>query len=262
MGLMTQKKITAPLVKNNLETRFIGQNLFCYDSISSTMDGAREHALKHAPEGTAVFAEQQTQGRGRLKREWLTRPGNIAVSIILYPPKSYLNSLIMLSSLAVKQSIEATTGLSCRLKWPNDVLINGKKVCGILIETKTQINRMEYAIIGIGINVNLSIAAHPEIQNTATSLVDELKQPVDRIIFLRRLFREMEELYTASLEGETLFPRWRAALATLGQPVRARHGDDVYEGTAEDVQTDGSLLLRLADGQRLRFTVGDVTLRA
>jgi len=259
---MTQDKISATLVKNGLTTQFIGQNLLCRDTITSTMDGARELALKHAPEGAAVFAETQTAGRGRLKRLWLTQPGNIAVSIILYPPKNYLPSLIMLSSLAVKQSLEAFTGLKCRLKWPNDVLINGKKVCGILIETKTQIDKADYAIIGIGINVNLSVADYPEIQATGTSLVEELKQPVDRVLLLQRLFCEMEDLYLTSLTGKTLFPRWREALATLGQPVRARSGDEVYEGIAEGVQEDGSLLLRLADGQLMRFTVGDVTLRA
>ncbi len=258
---MPEEIISPDTITNNLPTRFIGRNFFSYDSITSTMDGARNEALKHAPEGTAVFAEVQTRGRGRLKREWLTPRGNIAVSIILYPPKVYLNSLIMLSSLAVKQSIEAVTGLKCQLKWPNDVLLNGKKVSGILIETKILPDKVDYVVIGIGINVNLSASEHPGIQAIATSLADELGAPVSRIGLLRRLFIEMENLYTTSLKGSSIFPQWRDNLVTLGKQVRARNGDEIYEGVAEAVNEDGSLMLRQTDGKLFRFTVGDVTLR-
>jgi len=258
---MPEETITADSISKNLPTRFIGRKFLCFDAITSTMDVAREEATKHAPEGTAIFAEIQTKGRGRLKREWLTTQGNIAVSIILYPPKPYLNSLIMLSSLAVKQSIEAVTGINCQLKWPNDVLIKGKKVAGILIETKVQQDKVDYVVVGIGINVNLVVAKHPEIQMTATCLAHEFGTCVSRVALLRQLFVEIETLYTASLKGDSLFPRWRDNLVTLGKPVQTRNGDEAFEGIAESVQEDGSLMLRQADGKLIRFTVGDVTLR-
>ncbi|MDD5190331.1 MAG: biotin--[acetyl-CoA-carboxylase] ligase [Dehalococcoidales bacterium] len=258
---MSEKHISQEQVTGGLPTSYMGRRFLHHAITTSTMDGARQEALNNCAEGTAVFAEQQTKGRGRLKREWLTPPGNIAVSIILYPPKSYLPNLIMLSSLSVKKAIEAVTGLACQLKWPNDVLIKGKKVCGILIETKTQIDKVDYAIIGIGINCNLHIEKHAAIQGIATSLMDELHQPVDRTALLRQLFIEMENLYTVGLKGAAIFPEWRDSLCTLGQPVSARNGDEVFEGIAEAVQEDGSLMIRMKDGDLMRFTFGDVTLR-
>ncbi len=197
------------------------------------MDIARREALKKAPEGTAILAERQTAGRGRLKRPWLTPEGNIAVSVILHPPKAYLPQLIMLSSLAVSNSIKKTTGLKCRLKWPNDVLIGGKKVCGILIETKTKINSVDYAIIGMGINVNMQLVDHAEIGAVGTSLADELGKPLSREKLLKQLFEEMEKLYSMSLAGESLFPRWRDNLITLGKQVKARSGDDIFNFLVE-----------------------------
>jgi len=259
--LMPEEQITSDSISNKLPTRFVGRRSLCFNAVTSTMDIARQEALKQAPEGTAIFAEVQTKGRGRLKREWLTPQGNIAVSIILYPPKSYLNSLIMLSSLSVKQTIEAVTGLKCQLKWPNDILIGGRKVAGILIETKILQDKVDYVVIGIGINVNLILAKHPEIQKIATCLMDEVGAPVSRLALLHQLFFEMEILYTSSLKGASLYPQWRDNLVTLGKPVRARNGDEVFEGVAESVKEDGSLMLRQAGGKLLRFTVGDVTLR-
>lgn len=258
---MPAESLDPAFVTGGLTTRFIGQNFLYYPTVTSTMDVARSEARYHAPEGTAIFAEQQTSGHGRLKRAWLTPEGNIAVSIILYPPRKLLDSLIMLSSLAVKDSIEATTQLECQLKWPNDVLIKGKKVCGILIETSIQVDSVDYVIIGTGINVNLELSNHPEIQSIATSLATELGKPVSRVDLLRRFFVETERLYLALLDGNSLFARWRDSLITLGKPVRARSGDDVFEGIAESVAENGNLLLRQPDGRLLRFSVGDVTLR-
>jgi len=249
------------LISEHLDTRFIGQRLLYFPSIVSTMDIARQEALKKAAEGTAVLTDRQTAGRGRLKRRWLTPEGNIALSVILYPPRTYLPSLIMLSSLAVKDAIKKVTGIECQLKWPNDVLIEGKKVSGILIETKTQIDRVDYAIIGIGINVNMQPSDYSEIQSIATSLADATGQPVSRENLVRQLFVEMEKLYSGSLAGDSLFSRWRDSLITLGKRVQARHEDEVFEGIAEDVEETGCLLLRPSNGNFLRLTIGDVTLR-
>jgi len=225
------------------------------------MDVARQEAIKQVPEGTAVIAERQTAGRGRLKRTWFTTEGNIAVSIIIYPPKEYLQSLIMLASLAVLNSIRTLTGIECHLKWPNDVLIGEKKVCGILIETKTQIDRLEYAILGIGINVNMKPAEHPELISLATSLSVETDKPISRTRLLRLLFTELERLYLGMLSGKSLYSDWSSNLNTIGKAVRVQSGETVLEGTAESVKEDGSLILRLADNSVKRITIGDVTLR-
>lgn len=232
-----------------------------YAELPSTMDAAREQARLKTPEGTAVIAEVQTAGRGRLKRAWQTPHGNIAVSIILYPPRECLPSLIMLSSLAVLHAVRDTTGLTCQLKWPNDVLINGKKVCGILIETRVSASRVEYAILGIGINVNMALKDHPALRPIATSLADETGKFISRVALLRQLFAQLESLYGDMCAGKSLYAEWRDNLLTLGKQVSITHGDETQEGVAESVMEDGCLLLRRANGELTKITIGDVSLR-
>jgi BirA family biotin operon repressor/biotin-[acetyl-CoA-carboxylase] ligase len=249
------------LITKGLNTRFIGQNVLYYPVTTSTNDIARQQALAKCPEGTAVIADRQTSGRGRLKREWVTPQGNIAVSVVLYPARKELPFLTMLAALAVQYAIRKTTGLKCQLKWPNDVLINGKKVCGILLESRAAANSVDYAIIGIGINVNMKLADYPEISAIATSLADETGEEVSRAATLQNLFVEMEKLYLRLQAGESILAEWRENLVTLGKQIHVRAGDDVFEGIAEAVAEDGSLLLRCADGRSMTFTAGDVTLK-
>jgi len=225
------------------------------------MEIAKREAQQGATEGTVVIADEQTAGKGRLKRVWLSPKGNIALSIILHPSVAHLPSLIMLASLAVIHSIEAVTGLKSQIKWPNDVLINGRKVCGILIESEVQGNIVNYVIIGIGINVNLRRADFPEIQLTATSLSDEMQRDVSRLSLIRHLLVDMERLYLALRAGESIYEEWRDNLVTLGRRVRVESGKTTYEGIAESVAKDGSLLLRHADGSLTKIVTGDATLR-
>ena len=249
------------LITMGFTTDFIGQNVLYYSSVTSTNDIGREQALKKVPEGTVVIADRQMAGRGRLKRAWISPQGNIAVTIVLYPSRKNLPCLTMLASLAALRSIETTTKLKCRLKWPNDVLINNKKVCGILLESRAGSDRVDYAIIGIGVNVNMKLAEYPEITAIATSLADETGKEVSRLVLLRNLFVETEKLYLRLQSGESLLAEWRDNLETLGKKVHVHSGDDVFEGIAESVADDGSLLLRCDDGSLLKFMAGDVSLR-
>ncbi|TET66643.1 MAG: biotin--[acetyl-CoA-carboxylase] ligase, partial [Dehalococcoidia bacterium] len=169
--------------------------------------------------------------------------------------------LIMLASLAVVRSIEAVTGLKAQVKWPNDVLINGKKVCGILIESDLRGNDVTYAVIGIGINVNFRLSHFPEILPIATSLADELGKEVSRLDLIRCLLVETERLYSTLPDGESIYQAWRDRLVTLGRQVRVKSGKTVLEGIAESVTRDGSLLLRHANGSSTQIVAGDVTLR-
>ena len=132
---MYEENLNPTSITKGLTTHFIGQNVLYYPSVTSTNDIARQQALLKAPEGTAVIADRQTTGRGRLKREWVSPQGNIAVTVVLYPARTNLAYLTMLAALAVLYTIEKATGLHCQLKWPNDVLINNKKVCGILLQS-------------------------------------------------------------------------------------------------------------------------------
>jgi len=248
-------------ITNNLETRFVGQRVIYYPSLASTMEVAKQEALKGAAEGTVIIADEQTAGKGRIKRVWLSPKGSIALSVILYPSVAYLPSLIMLASLAVIHSIEAVTGLKSQVKWPNDVLINGKKVCGVLIESNVRGDIVDYAIIGIGVNVNLRLYDFPEIQPTATSLSDELGRDVSRLDVIRCLLVEIERLYLALPAGGSIYEEWRDSLVTLGRRVQVKSGETIYEGIAESVARDGSLLLRHSDGSLSKIIAGDVTLR-
>ena len=248
-------------ISKGLKTRFVGQRVIHYPSLTSTMEVAKREAQQGAAEGTVVIADEQTAGKGRLERVWLSPRGNIAMSIILYPSLSYLPSLIMLASLAVVRSIEAATGLKSQIKWPNDVLINGRKVCGILIESDVQGNTVNYSIIGIGINVNIRLADFPEILPIATSLSHELGRDVSRLSVIRYLLVEIEKLYLTLSTGGSVYQEWRDSLVTVGRRVRVTTGQAIYEGVAESVAADGSLLLRGSDGSLTKIVAGDVTLR-
>jgi BirA family transcriptional regulator, biotin operon repressor / biotin---[acetyl-CoA-carboxylase] ligase len=258
---MPEEILNSSAIMAGLTTRFIGQNILYYPVTTSTNDIARQQALARCPEGTAVIAERQTSGRGRLKREWVTPQGNIAVSVVLYPARKDLPFLTMLAALAVQYCIRKTTGLKCELKWPNDVLINGKKVCGILLESRAAANTVDYAIIGIGINVNMKLADYPEISAIATSLADKTGNEVSRTALLQNLFSEMEKLYLRLRAGESILAEWRENLVTMGKQIHVRAGDDIFEGIAESVAEDGSLMLRCADGRLMQFMAGDVTLK-
>jgi len=258
---MIENSLLPAAVTDNLETRFIGQKVIYYPSLTSTMDVARREAQQGAAEGTVVLAEEQTAGRGRIKRAWLSPRGSIALSIILYPTPAYLSSLIMVASLAVVHCVKKVTGLKSQIKWPNDVLINQQKVCGILIESDVRGNIVDFAIIGIGINVNLRLSDFPEISPAATSLSHELGKEVSRLDMIRCLLVEMERLYLALPSGQSVYQEWRDNLVTLGKKVRVRSGEATYTGIAESVASDGSLLLRQSDGSLAKIVAGDVTLR-
>lgn len=257
---MSEDSLSSSVITANLATRFIGQRVIYYPKLTSTMEAAKRQAQLGAAEGTVVIAGEQTAGRGRKGRIWLSPPGNIALSIILYPSLATLPSLIMLASLAVIHSIEAVTGLKAQLSWPNDVLINGKKVCGILIESDVWGDRVVYALVGIGINVNLNISHFPQIAALATSLSNELGKTIPLLTLIQRLLVEVERLYLTLPAGESIYREWRDSLVTLGKKVWVNSGDTRYQGIAESVTRDGNLLLRCQDGNLIRIVAGDVTL--
>ena len=258
---MVENNLSPASITSNLGTHFVGQRVIYYPSLTSTMEVARQEAQLGAGEGTVVIADEQTAGRGRMKRVWLSPKGSIALSIILHPSVANLPSLIMLSSLAVVRSIEAVTGLRPQVKWPNDVLVNDRKVCGILIESSMRGNIVDYAIMGIGLNVNLRLSDFPEIQSMATSLSAELGRDVSRLRLIRWLLVEVEGLYLALQAGGSIYEEWRDRLVTLGRRVRVKSGETVYEGIAESVAKDGSLLLRHSSGDLSKIVAGDATLR-
>jgi BirA family biotin operon repressor/biotin-[acetyl-CoA-carboxylase] ligase len=258
---MTTDDLSAQSITRGLGTRFIGQRTIYYRRLKSTIDVAQRAARQGAAEGTVIIAGEQTGGRGRRGRSWLSPRGSIALSIILYPDVAHLPSLIMLASLAVVNSIKAVTGLESGIKWPNDVLINGRKVCGILIESDVRGDKVDYSIVSPGINVNVRLTDYPEITATATSLAVEIGRDVSRRDIVRHLLVEVERLYLTLQAGGSVFEAWRGNLVMLGKDVRVTEGENLYQGIAESVARDGSLLLRQSDGKQLKVVAGDVSLR-
>jgi BirA family transcriptional regulator, biotin operon repressor / biotin---[acetyl-CoA-carboxylase] ligase len=249
-------------LRTQLNTHFVGRNLIYLPQVTSTNDVALEAAASGAPEGTVVLAGCQTTGRGRLKRAWLSPRGNIAFSLVLHPPLKRLPYMIMVASLGVANAIESTIRAPAGIKWPNDVFIRGKKVCGILIENQIR-DRSVRSVIGIGINVRMDMAALPEIAATATSLEGEAGRPISETDLLAAIFYEIERLYLVlNVLPDTVFQAWRKRLVMLGKPVRVISGVVITTGIAEDVNLDGSLCLRLPDGSLEVIVSGDVSLRA
>lgn len=253
-------RLTTPV--EYLKTRFVGHRTLYYPVVSSTQDAAKQAAKDGAREGTIAIADHQTAGRGRLGRKWLSSPDNsIMVSIVLHPDMEQLHQLNMVAALAVAQSIEKLTGLKATLKWPNDVLIEGKKVSGALVESDVQGEQVGSAIVGIGLNVNLDTSSLTDISATATSLKEMLGKEVSRPQMLEGLLCEFEEVYQALRHGQPVRKEWQARLETLGKHIVVRRADDMLEGCAESVDNDGNLLVRCADGQVITVTAGDVTLK-
>lgn len=248
-------------LESTLGNRFVGRNLLYFPGVTSTMDIARQEARRGAPEGTVVIAGEQTLGRGRSHRTWLTPPDNIALSVVLYPEVSWLPYLVMIASLSVVRCIESITGLTAGIKWPNDILIDGKKISGILIENEISRDKKVPAVVGIGINVDLGEAVIEGSALPATSLETEAGKAIDKVALVISLLTELERLYLQLPEYHTIFKEWQSRLVTLGKRVVVTDGDKVMEGIAESVDEAGAILLVLDDGSVTRIIGGDVTLR-
>lgn len=249
-------------VEEALTTEFVGRRILYYTSTSSTMDIARAEADADAIEGTLVLAEEQTTGRGRFGRTWVSPAGkNIYATIIVRPTVARLRQLGMVVPLAVSLAIEETVRLQPQIKWPNDVLLSGRKVCGILIETEFSGADPKYALLGPGINVNFEIDAASEISSIATSIKQELNAEADREAILAAFLNHLEALYTAP-DPRAIHEAWKSRLETLGRDITVTFRDEVFRGLAEDVDDAGNLMLRLADGSVRTFEAGEVSLRA
>ena len=250
---------------DNLATKWLGHPYHYWQTIGSTMEAARELAEGGVGEGTIAIADEQTAGRGRLDRTWWAAQGtSLLFTLVLHPRLAPRRAqrLTMICSLAVCDAIEAVTGLAARVKWPNDVLLRKRKVCGILTELGLSGQELSYALVGVGINVNVDFATAPPLMVPATSLMVEVGHPVSRVDLLNRVLAGLEQRYEALQAGWSFHDEWAERLATIGQGVVASAGRERWQGTALGVDQDGALLIQLPDGTVQRVLAGDVTLRA
>ena len=231
------------------------QGIHYFPEISSTMDAARELAKKGVGEGTIVIAEAQTRGRGRLSREWLSPEGGIYFTLVLRPKMSpaYAPRINLMASVAVAATIRKLFGLKAELKWPNDVLIEGRKVCGILAEMDAEMDVVNFVNVGIGINANTSI---PQFEKTVTSLKDALGKEISRKEFLSALLMEIERQQPLLMKAD-LLEEWRKLSVTLNRDVRIVAPGEVIIGRAIDIDTTGALIVKERNGSLKKAMAGD-----
>ncbi|HPZ71966.1 MAG TPA: biotin--[acetyl-CoA-carboxylase] ligase [Peptococcaceae bacterium] len=258
--------LAVPEIKSGLTTRVFGQKVSFFPQLDSTNEEAKRLAAAGAPEGTVVVAEQQLQGKGRLGRSWISPPGlGLWFSLILRPPllPARAAQLTLVSAVAVGRALRVATGLPFALKWPNDVLLDGKKVCGILTELSAEIEKINYVIVGIGLNVHQKPGDFPpELRERALSLKMATGRFFRRAELLRKILAHYEELYFAYLEQG--FPMvlqvWRELNCTLGKEVSVTTTEGSFRGTALELSEGGCLLVRKASGEIVKIMAGDVTL--
>ena len=230
-----------------------------FSQIGSTNDVALEWMNSGAAEGSIVVADEQTKGKGRLGRIWQTPPGTaLIVSVILRPQVHDLAQITMLGALAIYDMVKGLGVESVGIKWPNDVMLNGLKVSGILPEAVWERDRLVGVVLGMGINVRIDFS-NTELINSAISIEPILGRRVERIDLLVNLLARID-YWSERLGSDELFAAWKNRLITLGRDVRVKTADKEVTGLAQDIERDGALLIRRADGQIERVIAGDIAL--
>jgi BirA family biotin operon repressor/biotin-[acetyl-CoA-carboxylase] ligase len=252
-------KLDAVQIQAGLKTRFIGREIDYYTSTSSTQEICWHAGLNGSDEGFLAVSEIQTAGRGRMQRAWISKRGGIYFSLLLRPTFLTLRDVPKLTlsvGLAVQRAL-SRNGFVCSLKWPNDLLINGKKVCGILCDLEADMDAIHFVVCGIGINVNNS-----DFPPTGTSLSIVAKQKQLRIKILQDILFEIENMYEQiQHEGFTsLLRQWSKACTMWGKPIKVRVTDKDICGIAQGIDDEGRLLMKTAMGRIEKFHSGDVTL--
>lgn len=230
----------------------LGAKLLMFDVLDSTMGTARELAEDGEPEGTVIAADMQKAGLGRLGRKWESPKGGVWFSIILRPdvPAGEAPKLTLMAGAAVARALGEMYKLDARLKWPNDVLIDGKKVCGILTELKAA-DKIDYVLIGFGMNANFPVSALPaELESSATTLRDELGKNVDARALMRQVLDEFEALYAPFCKGDylSILKEWTELSDTLGKKVKVETAAGVIQGVVKDISPTGALVVNTTEG--------------
>ena len=223
------------------------------------MDIARQYSNNKLNEGLVVFAESQTKARGRIGRSWVSKENeNITFSILLYPDSKMINQLTIASSVIISQYLE-TINLSPEIKWPNDVLINQKKIAGILVESHFQEGSETSAIVGIGLNVN----DYPQIELTngkiTTSISNEIGHTIDRTQILVALLKSFNDIYISNIRWDQIFTYWKKHLITIGRKVTITTNNNIeISGIAESVDNNGALVVRKQNGEIEHINYGEI----
>ncbi|HAJ32681.1 MAG TPA: biotin--[acetyl-CoA-carboxylase] ligase [Candidatus Atribacteria bacterium] len=253
-------------IQRGLFTDYIGKKIYYFPELKSTNIIAKEKALHRAEginEGTLIIAERQSAGKGRLGREWFSPVGGIWLSIILYPqlPPSYIPRITLMTAVAVVKAIKMCTQIRPQIKWPNDILINEKKVCGILTEMSAELDIINWLVVGIGINVNIDHRKFPEdIQENTISLKEVLGKEVLRVKLGQTFLQEFEKYYESLKRREfsSILKEWKLYSYTLGRKIRVDMGERIITGEAVNINEEGVLILKKEDGELVEIISGTI----
>ncbi|HNX81337.1 MAG TPA: biotin--[acetyl-CoA-carboxylase] ligase [Candidatus Omnitrophota bacterium] len=247
-------------VTHGLETKVFGRRVYFFENVSSTMDIAMQRAMEGEPEGALILAETQTKGRGRMGRAWISqRHKGIYASFIVRPKilPTQAPVLTLLTAVSICEAVYEYCSVQTTIKWPNDIFIGGKKLCGILTELEAESDQVHCAVIGFGINVNNE---KKSLVPVATSLFEETGHVVNRAALLQIIMRHLETKYFSFLKygPNQIIEKWRQYSITLGCRVKVSLHKSHLEGQAVDIDDDGALLIRKDNGLIQRLTAGDI----
>lgn len=245
-----------------LHTKYVGKKIYYFDKLDTTMKEAFRLGMEGEKEGTIVIAEQQSHGKGRLGRIWESPKGKgIYMSLLLCPqlPLTEVPLMTLMSAVAICDAVRTLYDVVAEIKWPNDLLINGKKISGILTELNAESDRVKFLVIGVGINVNTTKSHLPE---KATSLKLEIGKKIDRIKLLQIILEKFEFWYEQCLADgfDGVLQQWKTWSCTLGREIVVSDGHRQTKGKAMDLDSYGRLIIKQEDGNRVAVMTGDVTL--
>ena len=246
--------------------KVVGRDIRVFKETTSTNDVAEKLAVDGVKEGVVIFAESQSKGRGRLGRRWISTPGKgLWFSVLLRPTLRPIEAtrLTIVAATALLRAITTAGGVSAEIKWPNDILIRGKKVAGILTELRAELDQIKYLILGIGVSVNLISTDFPDdLRKTASSLRIETGEAFDRAELASEILRELDHDYARLCSGqfESVAEEWEERCTTIGRNVIIDLTGRTIQGRAECLDSDGALLVRTQHGRLERITGGDVKL--
>jgi len=262
--ILNEDKLIPKEIKKGLKTKVFGHKIHYFEEVASTNKIAKEMAATGAEEGTLVLAETQSGGiKGRIGREWISPFGGVSFSLVLRPKTAPRNAtkITLAAASAVCKTIRDMYGLDAMISWPNDVLVGGRKVCGIFTDMAMDVNSIKYIVLGFGINVNVEMLSFPtKIQKTATSIKEELGKTVSRRDFIDALLLEFETQYEHFNEGryEDILTGYKSLIYPLGSRVIVKEQDNLYEGVSVDITEDGAFVMKAKDGSLMTFMTGDV----
>ena len=253
-------------IQRGLSTNYVGKKIYYFPELKSTNIMAKEKALHRAEgidEGTLIIAEKQSAGKGRLGREWFSPAGGIWLSIILYPQlsPSYISRITLMTAVAVVKAIKICTQIKSQIKWPNDILINEKKVCGILTEMSAELDIINWVVVGIGINVNIDHREFPEdIQKNTISLKETSGKEISRVKLAQTFLQEFEKYYEIlkGREFSSILKEWKLYSHTLGKKIKVDMGEKIITGEAMDINESGALILKKEDSELVEIISGTI----